>query len=339
MATIGAGPDVTPQLRPLSIGELLDAAIKVCTANAGTLLRAVIVVVVPVQILAAIIQISTIDAASFDSGRITTGDAAYIAGQLLVNLLFLVMFLLATGACFRAIAEAWLGHRPDWRDSLRFAARHSLSLLWISILYFLAVLVGLFGVIIGAIFLGVAFSVSFPVHFVEDRRGTKALGRSWTLVKGRWWATFAVLFLAALLAVVVQFVMGFIFGLLTVFNDSFAFFIVISTLATAAALLITTPFQAAIVALVYFDLRVRKEGFDLQVLAERLGGGAGAPAAAGAGSLDTSSSPLAERPSAAWPSAPSGPSSPFGAPAESTEDPRSEPPSSGWLPPGQDPPR
>ena len=36
--------------------------------------------------------------------------------------------------------------------------------------------------------------------------------------------------------------------------------------------LFTTPFIAAVTTLVYFDLRVRKEGFDLALLAERMGG-------------------------------------------------------------------
>ncbi len=41
--------------------------------------------------------------------------------------------------------------------------------------------------------------------------------------------------------------------------------------ATTAASVLTTPFTAAVIAVLYFDLRVRKEGFDLELLARRVG--------------------------------------------------------------------
>ena len=48
------------------------------------------------------------------------------------------------------------------------------------------------------------------------------------------------------------------------------------------ALAVTLPFAAALVAYIYFDLRVRKEGFDLQLLARADGGAAARrPAVAG----------------------------------------------------------
>src|SRR5688572_9999880 len=135
----------TPQrLRPLSLSELLDASIKVCTANAGTLMKAVLVVMVPVQIISAVVLASTVtDPDYFDITTTETGDddsAAFWGGQAVTGLLAGVSFLLATGACFRAIAEGWLGHTPDWRESLRFALRRAFPLLWISVLYGIGVM-------------------------------------------------------------------------------------------------------------------------------------------------------------------------------------------------------
>ncbi len=43
---------------------------------------------------------------------------------------------------------------------------------------------------------------------------------------------------------------------------------------------ITTPFMAAVLVLIYFDLRVRKEGFDLELLSQGVGV-PGAPPAGG----------------------------------------------------------
>jgi len=46
---------------------------------------------------------------------------------------------------------------------------------------------------------------------------------------------------------------------------------------------ISTPLQAALVAVVFFDLRVRKEGLDLELLADRLGSPGSSTAAGGEG--------------------------------------------------------
>lgn len=46
---------------------------------------------------------------------------------------------------------------------------------------------------------------------------------------------------------------------------------VVSVVAGTLSSMVTTPFVAAFVTVLYFDLRVRREGFDLQRLAERIG--------------------------------------------------------------------
>ena len=100
-----------------------------------------------------------------------------------------------------------------------------------------------------------------------------ALRRSFGLVKGRWWKVCVTLLVGVLL---VSFLGGIIQGILLVVpsllaegNDAVAAFS--SVVANTLGGVLTTPFTAAIVALIYFDQRVRKEGFDLQLLAEGMG--------------------------------------------------------------------
>lgn len=170
------------RLRPLGVGELLDAAIKVCTAHAGPLLKAVLVVILPVQVVTAVILASTVtdpDYLNVTTSEVGTDDgAAFWAGQLVVVLLGLVSYLLATGACFHAIADGWLGRRPSWRESVRFAGRRAHSLLLISLLYGLGAGLGFLLCIAPGVWLAVAWCLAFPVLFVEDVRGGKALSRS-----------------------------------------------------------------------------------------------------------------------------------------------------------------
>ena len=48
--------------------------------------------------------------------------------------------------------------------------------------------------------------------------------------------------------------------------------LVLSAISGVVGLALTTPFQAAFVIVLYFDLRVRKEGYDLELLAREMAG-------------------------------------------------------------------
>jgi hypothetical protein len=267
-----------PELRPLSIGEILDVAIKIYLRNAWTLFRVVLFVVAPVEIVSALIQAS---AASNGSGIDTTGDtttvsshdlALYLSAFGAVTLLGVVANTIATGACFKAVADAYLAEQPTWRSSLRFAFARIHSILWITLLGGIATVVGLVFCIIPGIYLWIAFAVAVPVLLTEGVKGTRALGRSRGLVSDRWWGTFGVVLLGTILAGIVSGAIGALAGFAGGSADanSVAGFLVNSVSGTLGSM-ISTPFTAAFVTVLYFDLRVRKEGFDLQLLAERIG--------------------------------------------------------------------
>jgi hypothetical protein len=114
-----------------------------------------------------------------------------------------------------------------------------------------------------------------PALLIEGRRGRAALGRSFQLVRGRWWRTFGIIIVGFILAgVVSSLVQGVFLAGILVGSDNDALVLLFSALAGVVGLTITTPFQAALLTVVYFDLRVRKEGFDLELLASEIGGSA-----------------------------------------------------------------
>ena len=272
----------TPQLRPLGIGEILDVSLKIAWRNAGTLIRIVLFVVAPAQALAALVQVSanpdftasdTIFGSPFE-GRDTTDTATWTAGAgfLVATLLGFVAGQLATGACFKAVAQAYLGEKPSWRDSLGFALRRFHSILWIVIFGGFLTILGFVLLIAPGVYLAVSFAVALPVLMTEGLRGRRALGRSRWLVKGRWWKTLLLLVVAGLLASIVGGVIsGALTGLVVVTPDSPVVLFLVSAVAATAGALVTTPFSAAYHTVLYFDLRVRKEAFDLQLLAQNLG--------------------------------------------------------------------
>jgi hypothetical protein len=269
----------TPELRPLSVGEVLDVAIKIFFRNATTLFAIVLPIVAPVQLVSSLIQTSAESDEAFTTTS-PTGEVTFdwsefwliVTGVVVVILLAVVASTLATGACFKAVGDAYLGERPTAKGSLAFALRRVHSILWVTVLGGFVAFLGLLACIIPGIWLYVSFAVAVPALLMEGVRGSRALGRSRQLVKGRWWPTFGIILLGSILAGIVSGAITAVIGALSVADpDNELVAVVLGAIGGTVASMLTTPFQAAYVTVIYFDLRVRKEGFDLQLLAERLG--------------------------------------------------------------------
>jgi hypothetical protein len=274
-----------PRLRPLDLGGTLDTAIKIVTRHAGTLTLAVLVVVVPLEVLSLLITESTTRVYDVAAGFGLSGDrggavysdrGAYVAGQIAVLFIGVLTSLLSTVACFKAVADAYLGRRPSAGSSLRFAARRLPAALWLTVALVVVLVPATIALIIPAIWLLVAYSMAFPAMLIERVGGFRALRRSYRLVKGHWWRVALTLLVAYIIVSVLQGVVGaaLIAVAVLVFDPESFTAHVLATLSNIAGSALTTPFFAAVTAVIYFDLRVRKEGFDLALLAERLGGAA-----------------------------------------------------------------
>jgi hypothetical protein len=267
------------QLRPLGIGEILDVAITIYRRNFRALLTLVFVVAAPFEIISALIQASALpnDPLITEStpGEIQFDNDLWLgaAGFAAAGVLSFIGSLVATGACFKAIADGYLGEKAEWRPALGYAARRLHSILWVTLLASFISLLGLVLFVVPGVYLYVAFAVAVPVLLTEGVKGTKALGRSRRLVKGRWWGTFGVVVLGAILVGIVE---GALVGLtaavttLDTSDPTLGSFLA-NTTATVLASVLATPLSAAFATVLYFDLRVRKEAFDLQLLAEQIG--------------------------------------------------------------------
>jgi hypothetical protein len=268
-----------PQLRPLSVGEQLDASFKVVRASFGTLAVCVLAVALPLNIINTLILASTRDNAfnlDVATNHVSSGTAA--AGQLATGLLSLVLTTLASAACFRAVSGAYLGETPTVGESLSFAAGRVLPLIWLSILYGIGLIIPFLALFIPGVWLAVAWCVSYPALLAEDLRGTKALGRSFRLTRGRWWATFGAVLVMYLIVLVISGILGLLLGATLIASlDNEAVAAVLTTIVNTLSSLITLPLFAAVLTIIYYDLRVRKEGFDLHLLARSVGGNAPTP--------------------------------------------------------------
>lgn len=140
---------------------------------------------------------------------------------------------------------------------------------------FLSVVVVALAVVAG-IFLAVRWSVAVPAMLAEGLGPIRAIGRSWALTRGSWWRLFGTLIVLYLLQSVIGSALG-IFAFPVAFLVPFvepavrgAIALTISTAAQA----VTLPIVYLCFVLLYFDLRVRREDFDLDQLALQAAAGA-----------------------------------------------------------------
>jgi hypothetical protein len=269
-------------MRPRRVGEILDAGINLYLRNARTLMGLAATVVIPMQVLSAVVLLSTVPSgsdvptgfAAFNASTQTTSDAAAVLGANAVLIVVsLIVSILTTAACVKGVSDAYLDHKPQFAASLLFAVRRFPALLGMNILLFLGLVAGLIALVIPGIWLYGVWSVAAPALLIEGLGPARSLGRSRRLVKGRWWPTAGVLIVASIMVAVVS---GAFEALLVAVaslgsQPSLLAAVLVVTASGAVATIVTQPFHAAVTTILYYDLRVRREGYDLHVLAEQLG--------------------------------------------------------------------
>jgi Membrane domain of glycerophosphoryl diester phosphodiesterase len=267
-----SAPSYTPQLRPLSVGEMLDAGFRLFRHRFGTLVACVVVPVVPLTILGTIIIAST-DPDAFDVNATSTDSGAALAGFLISIFLQSAGAALAVAACFKAISAAYLGERASFGDSLGYALRRFIPLMVCYVLVVIITIPGFILLIIPGIWLSVKLCMAFPAVIFERAGPFRSIGRSWTLTRGNWWRVFGTLVVVFLIAMVVNFALGAVLGIVAAGSDSISevAFAVLNTVITLLTYMLTYPLWAAVMTVIYYDLRVRNEGFDLQLLAQGVG--------------------------------------------------------------------
>ncbi len=273
------------ELRPLTIGETLDASFKLFTANLRKLLPLSAVVLIPIGILQLVLNarmgtdFSFLEAALTEPADPTVVFAPLgrlVALGIVTGLLSLLGTLLVQAAAIRLYADLYQGRETSWQDSLTFGISRFGPVLAASVLSALGIGVGLLFYLIPGMWLYVSWWVVVPALLVERLGPAQALGRSFDLVKRRFWPTAGVAALAFLIVYVVQQIVGTLVSIAVLPSvalqtvPDFGPALAVTSAAQTIVNLFTVPFLAAAVTVAYFDLRVRLEGYDLELMAAEL---------------------------------------------------------------------
>ena len=282
-----------PVLRALRLGELLDQAIRLYRRNFLTFIGIIAVVYVPLMVLQTIsstwLSSSLLGAASLQSPEeIFSNGRSWIGLLSTVVLGFLQVILvqgIATGALTRAVADNYLGRKTNILDAYRGIGKSWLSLLGalllLGLVFIVAVLwsvVPCIGWVTGpgmiAFLLTVVNPMVAPVVVLEGKGAVDAIRRAWSLTRRRFWPVLGYVFVLNLFSLlVVNGPVAIVNAVLPQFLGSFddptmklVILSIIQMLVSLTALLIYYPLQMTAFTLIYFDLRVRTEGFDLALL-------------------------------------------------------------------------
>jgi len=171
---------------------------------------------------------------------------------------------LIQGGLARAVARFHLGEQPTVGDIAEGGLPLIGPVVWVIFLYTLVVLGGLIALIIPGIFFAIRFSFGVPGVVLDKLRGTEALRRSWRLTEGNFWRVLGIGLVAGLLTGVAAAVIAVPAALIADQMGVSGWFV--RAIGLSIATVLTMPFSQMVNVLLYFDLRVRKEGLTLDRL-------------------------------------------------------------------------
>jgi hypothetical protein len=263
---------------PLGVGQVVDRAARLYAGNARRIWLIVLPFALATQLIFLVLSFSALPSGTeVVNGKLlvpfgSTASGLNIAIVVQAALNYLIVVQIVNGASLRLYSGAYFGEDLTTSQVLRFTIRKLPALLLLGLIYGLVLVIGFLFIIVPGIYLYVALCVVAPVLIVEGKGGFNALGRSQELVRGRWWPTCAALLLGLVVVLGGGFGLGAVVGAIeSSGSTSPSAYLLVTALSNLIEQVLLSPITAALVITIYFDLRVRKEGLDLELLASRLG--------------------------------------------------------------------
>jgi hypothetical protein len=273
LATVDTRPLAAARrgLRPMTTPQLLDAAAGVLRRRARVVVPVVLALVLPVQVLGALLQRSLAPGADGSFGPLQGVLLPFVAetpGQFLLAAVVLVVqsfLLVLIGAAMAHVVVAdCLGTDVTAGRVLWATVRRSPA--------YLAAWLLRAGVIVASscTYVGPVVFVTFwvllaPVMAIEGAGPVRGLKRAWTLTAGRFWPSLGFVALSALVSTVIGTALSALPLVVVLMGPFDAALWVVSGVVGVLTALVVLPIVAGGTTMLYLDTRVRREGIDLQL--------------------------------------------------------------------------
>jgi len=193
-----------------------------------------------------------------------------IVGVIVGLVIYFVAYLFAQGGTVFAVSELYLGRTTTIGASLGRMRGQLGSLLGVIMLNGLATMGAALFLIIPGIYVACRLITCVPAALLEDLGPRSSLERSFRLTQGFAGRAFVIflLYFILLYAAILLFMFPFLFaaGLATKDPGMMRFWLTLSQVGNSLAAVLVGPFLTIATAVYYYDLRVRKEAFDLQLM-------------------------------------------------------------------------
>jgi hypothetical protein len=280
--------------RPRSVAEMVDIATVLFRLNFLALVAVVAAVEVPFAALYLWAQ-SALFTPSARANMTQFNDPRAVLVLLALALLHSLGLVVLMGAATRYVSERVLSRAVTFRSAWAPALRRAPALAATAVLLLLAAMapvaasalvelvasplgaLSIFLTLPLAIHIGIRVSMAPQVLILEGAGPVQALRRSWRLLRGSVWRTvglMALVFLVLLgvgegLVIVLELLLIYLPSALGVHISADAL-LPLQSVITSAANVLTLPLYPAAFTLFYYDLRVRREAFDIEMLATAL---------------------------------------------------------------------
>ena len=269
-------------LRPLSLGEILDRTFTLYRRNFLLFLG---IAALPQSLLLAfrlaeltlitfpvLTRTTKVPVEEFQSRGAQSGLMAFgLLGILLGAVLFLVVYVFSQGGTLFAVSDLYLGRPTSIRTALGRMRGNAGNLFGVMVLSGLAILGSALLFIIPGIYVACRLLACIPAALLEDLGASDSLSRSFNLTKdyaGRAFMIYSIYF-CILYGTVLLFAMPFAIasGVSIATNSELTkIWLILSQFGQFVGAILATPVLTIATAVFYYDLRVRKEAFDLQML-------------------------------------------------------------------------
>jgi hypothetical protein len=202
--------------------------------------------------------------------------AAGVGFGLITLVVTIIAYMLTQGATITAVSELYLGRTVTIADSFRRVLGELGSLFGVIVLNGLATIAAFIVLIIPGFYVMCRLVVCIPAALIEDLGAIASLERSFALTKDFAGRAFLILLLYFALSIGASalFAWPFSIGMALAMKNHEVIrgWLAMTQVGTYLATMLVTPVLTIASAIFYYDLRVRKEAFDLQIMMKPLGG-------------------------------------------------------------------
>jgi len=247
------------EIRAMSFAEIMDTGFRIVRQHFGVIIGIAAALYVPVALLGAVVAPEPVPGAGPLAGAGITGRLGFLIG---LGLYAIVVSPIVSAAITFAIGEIYLGRSTTVGRSLRVGASMLLPIAGTSLLVGLAVMIGFVLLVVPGVYLFLCFLLVWQVMVLERRYGFAAMGRSRELMRGSLLRGLGITLGGAIIVGVIGGAIGLVVGHIPLLGP------IGQGVARAAGV----AYTSAVAVVLYFDVRCRKEAFDLEHLARLVAG-------------------------------------------------------------------